>query len=787
MGEKATSILWRGLPPLLIVLASLLAFSSSLNNDFTNWDDNWLITTNPWIREVSWKNVSTILDPTVDPNVRAQLGGEYLPVRDFSAMADYALFGLEPAGHHVTNLVLHTLVCLLLYALLVRFFGSIALAFGASLLFAVHPLHVESVAWLSSRKDLLAGVFYLLALLAWNAHRRRGGLGRSLPFYAAAFLCFALACTSKYMAVTLPAALLLHDWLLYRPRPSEWRARFWRPLLETLPFFIFTLLFAKLVVVRIASRGLIREWYGDGFLHTLYSVFHVLVEYVGAIFVPTRLQACVDHPITRSLDLPTLGAAAFLIGLVGFGGTILVRALFRDRDPSRADRLVAFSGLFFFAAISPVSNILFPMGTLYADRYLYLPLLGGPLILGALFAAGFERGRAEPRMRAALLRMAVAVLALGGVALAYGVKTHAYNRVWKDSETLWTDVLRKGGPGHHTAHFNLGIDAQVRAGARGAWKGGPLFEAAEAHLRRALQTGHESYFYDYARVHTALGTVLGFLGREAEAEASFAKALEINRANIEEATNDRIREAEKLDRAEILHNRGELYSKSEDPERVRLAEADFRASLELNPDSATAHLNLGLLLLEREKKERGEESLEGKAHLEKARALDRYLAEAPLNLGILAFNRGDHPRRGAGTAPRPSRRPFLHRGHPPGARGIRPRPCGVRTHRLHAGPSAGMGDQGPRPARPSLRTRGEPHRSRENLHRRAEDARRRTESHPRSRPSGPGGHLRQHRGGPPAKTELRQGLQRVSESPTARSRAPGHPRRALQGLPGVRE
>ncbi|MHC4599036.1 MAG: tetratricopeptide repeat protein [Planctomycetota bacterium] len=663
MGEKAKRNLWRGLLALLIVLASLLAYDTSLNNDFTNWDDNWLITGNPWVREVSRGNVSTILDPTVDPNIRAQLGGEYLPVRDFSTMADYALFGLQPAGHHATNLVLHTLVCLLLFLLLLRLFDSAPLAFGASLLFAVHPLHVESVAWLSSRKDLLAGVFYLLALLAWNAHRRRGGLWRGVPFYTCAFLCYVLACTSKYMAVTLPAALLLHDWLLFRPRPTGLKARLWRPLLETLPFFVFTILFAKLIVVRIASRGLIREWYGDGFIHTLYSVLHVMVEYVAAIFVPTRLQACVDHPIARTLDFPTLGAAAFLVGLIGFGLTILLRALFRERDPSKADRLVAFSGLFFFAAISPVSNVLFPMGTLYADRYLYLPLLGGPLLLGALFAAGFERALGDPRKRVAILRGTLAVLALAGVALAYGVKTSAYNRVWKNSETLWSDVLEKGGPGHHTAHFNLGIDAQVRASTQGEWKGRPLFERAEVHLRRALQTGHESYFYDYARVHTALGTVLGFLGREAEAEAAFAEALEINRRNIDEARNDRIREAEKLDRAEILHNRGELRSKSRDTAQVERALLDFRASLELNPDSATTHLNLGLLLLAKEKEETGEESFEGKTHLERARGLDRYLAEAPLNLGILAFNRRDLPRARAWFDEALERHPHLPDAH----------------------------------------------------------------------------------------------------------------------------
>ncbi|MHC4779648.1 MAG: hypothetical protein ACYTFG_13825, partial [Planctomycetota bacterium] len=525
----------RWLPLLGIVLACVASYSSSLSNDFTNWDDNWLITGNPWVREVSAENVATILDPTVDPNIRAQLGGEYLPVRDFSTMADFALWGDGASGHHVTNLFLHTLVCLLLFLLLKGLFSSVPLAFGASLLFAVHPVHVESVAWLSSRKDLLAGIFYILALLAWNARRRRESFARGAPFYAIAFLCYILACTSKYMAVTLPAALLLHDWLLMRPRPAPMRKRIAGPLLETIPFFLFMALFAKFVVVRIASRGLIRGWYGEGFGQTFYTVINVMVEYIGAIFVPAKLQACVDHPITRTLDLPTVAAAGLVVLLVGFGGWVLLRSLLGDRDPSNAERITAFSILFFFAAISPVSNIVFPMGTLYADRYLYLPMLGGPLILGALFASGLKRASTAGTRGALFLRASLPVMALTAITIAYGVKTHRYNRVWENSQTLWKDVLAKGGEEHHTAHFNLGIDAKVRAGAKGEWEGRPLFEEAETHLRRALETKHESYFYDYARVNTALGVILGFLGRNAEALTAFEKALEINALNISRA------------------------------------------------------------------------------------------------------------------------------------------------------------------------------------------------------------------------------------------------------------
>ncbi|MHC5036686.1 MAG: tetratricopeptide repeat protein [Planctomycetota bacterium] len=663
MEDRGKRILVAGLPLLALVLACVIAYSSSLPNGFTNWDDNWLITENPWIREISFETLSTILDPTVEAKVRFQLGAEYLPVRDFSYMLDYAIFGLSATGYHVTNLLLHTLVVLLLYLLVLRLSGNVLLAFSTGFLFAVHPLHVESVAWLSSRKDLLAGTFYLLALLAWNAFRRAGGMRKGFPFWMASLVCFILACTSKYMAVTLPAALLLHDWLLFRPRPTRGKPRILLPLLQILPFFLFMLFFAKVVVVRIASRGLIRGWYGDGFADTFRTVCNVMREYIFAIFVPAKLQACVDYPITRSLDLPTVLSALLIVGLAGFGVAVLVRALFAEKEPSPSLRLAAFSILFFFASISPVSNILFPMGTLYAERYLYLPLVGGPLLLGGLFTAGLGRALRTTSPKVAALRTGAAILGLLVIGAAYGVKTFAYNGVWKDSETLWRDVIAKGGESHHTAHFNLGIDATERAGRAGPSGAVPILEEAEGHLRRALETRHESYFYDYARVHAALGTVLDLRGLHEEAVQAFDRAMQINEGNIESAPSDQTRDGERIARAEILVNRGNSLTRLGKPENLRAAEEDFREAIALHPDSPLAHLNLGLLLA----KETGQTTRKGEnpgvAFLEKAMLLDPYLAEAPLNLGILAFNAGKTSKARVFFLRALERRPGLPDGH----------------------------------------------------------------------------------------------------------------------------
>ncbi|GEM_PF-2914076 len=639
MEETSHPLTRHGLPALLVILAGFLAYASALTGDFTNWDDNWLITGNPWIREASWENVSTILDPTVDPEIRYELGGEYLPVRDLSYLLDHALFGLRPAGFHATNVALHLLVSVLFYLLVWRLSKNVLLALASALLFAVHPLHVESVAWLSSRKDLLAGVFYLAGLLAWNRFRRAGGPATGWPWFAATFACYVLASTSKYMAITLPAALLLHDWLLFRPRPAGWKRRLLLPLAWTAPFFLFTGLFARFVVLEIASRGLIRDWYGGSAWATLLTVFNVMREYVVAIFLPQNLQACVDHPVTTSPDAPTILSALFLAALAGFGIWVLARAVLRERDAGPKARLGAFAVLFFFVAISPVSNVLFPMGTLYADRYLYLPLAGGPLVLGGLFAWAMQRAWRTPASRRRILAGG-AVGALVLIVASFGLKTFTYSRVWRDSEALWTDVLGKAGEGHHTAHFNLGIHATERAAKAGPSGSRAILAEAKGHLEKALETRHESYFYDYARVHAAIGHVLDLGGETDAAIRSYDRALEINETNIETAPTEYTRAGERLSRASILNHRGSALEKKGDPASLGKAEADFRKAIELDPGSALAHMNLGLLLARRGKMEMEAGPFPGKRHIEKAMVLDPYLAEAPLNLGILEFNQG---------------------------------------------------------------------------------------------------------------------------------------------------
>jgi tetratricopeptide (TPR) repeat protein len=659
-GLGRTETLARFAAPFVLVLACFGAFSSSLPNGFTNWDDNWLITDNPWVKEATLENVTTILDLSTPVKVRAQLGGEYLPVRDLSTMLDHLLYGEWAMGHHVTNLILHVMVTLLLFLLLLRAGAGSFLAFAAALLFGLHPVHVESVAWLSSRKDLLAALFSMLGALAWLRFLKARRGGSRVAWYSACLGAFALAVTSKYMAVTLPALLLWYTWLcrpdaraplmrraLFRLAGAfgffrglygvmarrGWVRRAAAPLLALVPFFVLDLVFVKFVVVAIASRGLIRDYYGESFSTTLLTVCKVFAEYIAMLLYPRRLLACVDYPLTHSIDAGVVAAAALLAALAAGSLWVLWRTLRRPDSTGPVARILAFTGASFFIVLSPVSNVLFPMGTLFAERYLYMAVISSVLALGLFFEGLRRAGRAGRPV----LGVAAWVL-LGGLAVLYGMQTFNRCRVWHDSGTLWRDTLAQSGGAHHTAHFNLGNFYTREAVNAGEYGADVWLDKAREQLLKALSTRHLSYNYDYGRVHAALGTVETLEGNIDSALRHYDEALAINQKSMDTARSSNIRAGEVIARAEIYLNKGQALSKAKDAALFPKAVACFEKAIDLNPDLALAYLNLGLLRYEMG---RCREDLEGATDLiRRAGRMNPYLDEVPLNLVIIAYNEG---------------------------------------------------------------------------------------------------------------------------------------------------
>ncbi|HEU5310634.1 MAG TPA: hypothetical protein VFV24_04195, partial [Candidatus Eisenbacteria bacterium] len=229
--------------PLAIALVTIAAMAPSLQNGFTNWDDPEYVLENHLIRDLSPSGLAAIGTSFLD--------GNYHPLTVLSLALDYRFGGLDPSGYHRTNLAIHVLATLAVFWLVLLLTGSRELSTFVALFHGVHPMHVESVAWVTERKDLLYGLFYFLACASYVIWLR--GDRRKPLAYAATVLFFVLSLLSKGMAVTLPLALLAIDFLL--ERKWSWKAQ----AAEKAPFFALALGFGILAVIAQRSEGAVQE------------------------------------------------------------------------------------------------------------------------------------------------------------------------------------------------------------------------------------------------------------------------------------------------------------------------------------------------------------------------------------------------------------------------------------------------------------------------------------------------------------------------------------------------
>ena len=412
----------------LVAGAALAAFATALCGSFVNWDDEWLILGNPFLRNAG--RIGEILDPFGD---RVLLGAEYLPLRDLSNLADFALFGTEPTGYRLGNWLLHALAAALAYAFLLEATRRPGAALAGALLFAVHPLHAEVVAWASARKDLLCAVF---ALLAATLHLRAGRTGsRGLGWAAAG--AFLLATLSKSAAAGLPAALAL-----FEAAPGE-AVPFGRRLAaaarRAIPMLCVAAAGAALHTLHQSRGNVVAEWRGGGWLANLFVMSGVHLRYLRQTLVPTGLA--VDYDIGE--DRPF--AAWNLVGLL-----VLIAAAAAALWALRRRPIAGLAGAWWFALLFPVSNLVVPITNASADRYLFLPLLGPCLIAGLAFD---RASAASPRAARAALAAAVAAL---------GLLAALQCTVWKNGTALWTRATEVS-PGVGRAWMNLG-EAHADAG-----------------------------------------------------------------------------------------------------------------------------------------------------------------------------------------------------------------------------------------------------------------------------------------------------------------------------------
>jgi hypothetical protein len=466
----------------LLVVAVCLVFSQTLCHEFVNFDDPDYVT----------ENRTVAAGFTADGFVWAFShfhNGNWHPLTWLSHMLDCQFFGANHAGgHHLTAVLLHAANTVLLFLVLRQMAGGLWRSAIVAALFGVHPLHVESVAWVAERKDVLSGLFFMLALAAYARYARRPF---SAPRYLLVTLLFVLGLMSKPMLVTLPFVLLLLDyWPLARLGTAlPGGLPLSRVLFEKLPWLGLSA--ASCVVTYFAQRSSESVWHGLPLPVRVANALLSYVVYLGQYFCPTRLAAFYPHPRSAPAEWRVACCLLLLIGIS------LAVVAWRARRP-----YLAVGWLWYLGMLVPVIGLVQVGAQAMADRYMYLPQIGLSIALAWGVDCPAKNWR-SPRARRGVI--AAAVLALLTVA---AWRQAAY---WKDRATLWPRVLVC------TSKNSL---AENSYGAALAARGD--FGGAIRHFQKALDIDN-----DDERAHSNLGIALAHANKVDEAIVQFEEVLRI--------------------------------------------------------------------------------------------------------------------------------------------------------------------------------------------------------------------------------------------------------------------
>ena len=573
---------------ILLFAIVLGTFLPCLRYDFVNFDDNVYVYENARVQHgLTWGSVGWAFT-TLE-------GGFWHPLTWVSLLLDYQLFGMESAGYHLTGVLLHAASTALLFALLRHMTGATWRSAFVAALFAVHPLHVEPVAWVSSRKDVLSTFFWMLTLLMYGryAHMKSKADGRAagatsaasapnsqpstlnpqLPssaFYLLSLFFFVCGLMSKTMVVTLPFILLLLDWWpLQRLRLKTLFPRF----LEKLPFLAASIVCGLLTLRAEEGVGAIPTTAAVTVTDRLANAALSCVRYLGQTFWPCNLA--VYYPYPAAFPLWSVAGAVLVLLIIS---VLLFRAA--HRQP-----YLAFGWIWYGVTLLPVIGLIQVGSHSHADRYTYVPLIGAFII----FAWGANDLTRHWRYQPVILSAAAALFLTLGAAL-----TRHQLSYWKDSETLLRHAIAV------TQDNGLMLN---NLGAALAGKG-RLADAAE-RFREAVTLNP-----DGARVHDNLGATLAKQGKLDEASRHLREAIRLDRdcADAHNNLGAILGREGRLDEA-IYHlqiavrltprdagahcNLGDAFAATG---RLDEAISQYREALRLKPDDPETHCNLGVTL-----------------------------------------------------------------------------------------------------------------------------------------------------------------------------------------------
>jgi len=542
---------------IFLVGAVWVVFGQTLGHGFINYDDNQYVYENPQVvHGLSLKGIEWAFTHSVMAN--------WHPLTMMSHMLDCQFYGLRAGGHHLTNLLLHAVAAILLFLVLRQMTGALWRSAFVAAVFAVHPLRVESVAWVAERKDVLSGLFFMLTLGAYARYVRKPP---SLGSYLTVVLMLALALMSKPMVVTLPFVLLLLDyWPLKRFSQPDGHSTPWRLMVEKIPLLVLS--GAACVATLFAQN----EAIGSAPLSVrIGNAIVSYVAYLGQMFYPVGLALLYPYP-THALPVGKVIPALLLLVTVSVGAFC-----WRQKHP-----YFLVGWLWYLGMLVPVIGLVQVGSQARADRYTYLPQIGLCILLTWMvveLTAGW-RSRRWVLGGGAMVVLAVLIIC-----------ARAQTAYWRDSESLWTHALactsdnsiahtKLGNAFHDEGRMDEAIeqlqmafeitpgDEEIHNNLGNAFFQMGRMDEAVQQLQEALAIAP-----GYAEAHNNLGDVFLQQGRVDEAIAQYQRALAIN-----------------PNYAEAHYNLGNAFRRRGD---VNGAIGEFQKALAIKPQFADAHYNLG--------------------------------------------------------------------------------------------------------------------------------------------------------------------------------------------------
>jgi len=528
-----------------LVLISAGLYLNSLDNLFTNWDDQ-MIYSNWQIRSLGWENICKIFTYVK--------GATYQPVRVLSYAVDYYFWEHNPLGYHITNIFFYILTCIMVFLTLQTLSSSLRdkassishqrVALFGSLLFAAHPVHVEAVTWLAARKEVLQGFFFFSGFYLYLIGQ--GKVGRKKVFYfSLTLLAILLATLSKPSAVVFPGVILVYE--------IAQRKNKWMDFIKSHRLFfgfsiIISAIFTFILIKVMLDAGGVKPYRGGTFLNNLLVSFYAFLCNIKLLFFNINYSAAYTIPVSS----PIMSFKTLVFILI----TFLTCGL--SLWSLKKTKIIFFSFFFFLITILPYLNII-PISTLLADRYVFIASFSHAFLLGILFDRFYiyrQRKFSEGFFR--LLSVSIFLLLLAG----YSFMTVRQNTIWQNSYTLWADAVEKH-PESNTANALMGV-VYMELG---------MDEEAVKYLEKAVQI----LPYDY-QSRNNLGIVYGRLDQPEKALRELATAISLKPEDDTIKIN-----------LSVFYLRQKEYKKAEDVLSYLLSKT---------PQNANLHFRLGMVYRE---------------------------------------------------------------------------------------------------------------------------------------------------------------------------------------------